>query len=80
MNIQNENLSKESLKISTPKFRKLQTDKENNSKNNSTEDLYSSKDLKFKIKKNGSNNEFEPMANKEEIKEKEVQILKIISL
>ena len=73
---QNQILSKACLKISTSKFHKLQANKENNSKNNSIEDTYSSGEFKFKIKKYGSNNEIEPLNNKEEIKEKDAQILK----
>ena len=76
MNKENENLSKESIKLSTPKFRRIQNDKENDSKKNSIEDIFSFNDSKYETKKNNSNHELEPLNNKEETKEKEATVFK----
>ena len=78
MIIQNENSSKESIKIlSTPKFQKILDYKENNSKNNSLAvELFSFDDSKYETKKFNTNNEVDSLINKEETKEKEGKIFK----
>ena len=73
MNLQNEDLTtKEPIKVfTTPKFRKVQVEKDNNSKNNSIgfEVFSFNESNNDQIKISSKNNQQSPLNNKEEIKE-----------